>query len=86
MSQTRVNVIKEAFKKMDKTGDGIITMEDLKQAYSVRSHPKFQSGEETEEQIFKKFLANFEKDDTRDGKVGLEGHALYNLNNPEAMF
>lgn len=69
MSQTRVKVIKEAFMKMDKTGDGVITSEDLKQSYCVRSHPRYQSGEETEEQIFKKFLANFEKENSRDGKV-----------------
>lgn len=69
MSQTRMKVVKEAFKKMDKNGDGVITGADLKQNYSVRFNPRFQSGEETEEQIFNKFLANFEKDGTRDGKV-----------------
>lgn len=30
MSDTRIKVITEAFQKADKTGDGIITVEDLK--------------------------------------------------------
>lgn len=30
MSQSRINIINEAFKKLDKTGDGVITVDDLK--------------------------------------------------------
>ena len=30
MSQTRKNVILEAYKKLDKSGDGMLTVEDLK--------------------------------------------------------
>lgn len=32
MSQSRQNIIGEAFKKLDKTGDGVITKDDLKYA------------------------------------------------------
>ena len=34
MSETRIKVITEAFDKADKTGDGVITVEDLK----VKTH------------------------------------------------
>lgn len=68
MSQSRIRVIEEAFKKLDKSGDGIITVEDLRSVYNVKSNPLYISGEETEEGILKRFLANFEQDNA-DGKV-----------------
>ena len=30
MSEGRKRIVKEAFKKLDRTGDGVITMDDLK--------------------------------------------------------
>ena len=42
---------------MDKDGSGVINMDDLKGTYTVDKHPKFKSGEMTEDQILHEFLA-----------------------------
>lgn len=56
---------------MDKTGDNEITIDDLKNVYNVKSHPRYISGEEGEEVIMQKFLNNFEQDATKDGHVSI---------------
>ncbi|KAK4027164.1 hypothetical protein OUZ56_016176 [Daphnia magna] len=70
MSDGRKRVIADALKKLDRTGDGIVTLEDLiNGVYNVKHNPRYLSGEETEEQILKKFLANFESNGSIDGMV-----------------
>lgn len=75
MSQARKEVVMQAFRKLDKTGDGVITIEDLRGVYNAKSHPKYQNGEWTEEQVFRKFLDNFDSPYDKDGQVnpGLQG-------------
>ncbi|KHJ44085.1 EF hand [Trichuris suis] len=60
MSQSRLNIISMAFKKLDKNGSGVITASDMKGVYSVLGHPKYVTGEATEEDIFNEFLKTFE--------------------------
>ncbi|XP_060792078.1 calcyphosine-like b [Neoarius graeffei] len=77
MSNARKEVIMQAFRKLDRTGDGVITIEDLRGVYNVKHHPKYQNGEWTEEQIFRKFLDSFDSPDDKDGKVTKEEFVNY---------
>uniref|UniRef100_A0A915PTI7 EF-hand domain-containing protein n=1 Tax=Setaria digitata TaxID=48799 RepID=A0A915PTI7_9BILA len=69
MSKARLTLVDAAFKKLDKTGDGIITVDDMKGVYHAERHPQYLSGEKSRDDIFKKFLDNFEMDGHVDGKV-----------------
>ena len=83
MSQTRKSLIWKAFDKLDKTGDGIITVEDLKGVYSVKKHPKYLNGEWTEDQCLRTFLDSFDSQD-KDGKVSNKNIILTQRNYSEA--
>ncbi|XP_061119337.1 calcyphosine-like b isoform X1 [Conger conger] len=77
MSNARKEVIMQAFRKLDKTGDGVITIDDLKGVYNAKCHPKYQNGEWTEEQVFRKFLDSFDSPYDKDGQVTLEEFMNY---------
>lgn len=67
LNDCRLNVINMAYDKMDVTGDGEVTYHDLKKTYNVRSHPSFINGDSSENEIFKLWLAKFERNVSTDG-------------------
>ena len=69
MNNGRRQLIILAFRKLDKTGDGVVTVEDLRNVYNVKNHPKYKSGEWTEDQCLREFLDSFDSPDDKDGKV-----------------
>ena len=69
MSNSRKALIIKAFKKLDKTGDNEVTVQDLKGVYNVKKHPKYLSGEWNEDQCLDEFLKSFDTPNHYDGKV-----------------
>ena len=61
-------IIDKAYLKFDKNCDGQITAKDLKGVYDASMHPKVQSGEYSEEQVFMEFLSCF-GDVNKDGII-----------------
>ncbi|XP_068423089.1 calcyphosine-like b [Clinocottus analis] len=77
MSKARKEVIMEAFRKLDKTADGVITIEDLRGVYNAKYHPKYRNGEWSEDQVFRLFLDSFDSPYDKDGKVTKEEFINY---------
>ncbi|XP_041975361.1 calcyphosin-like protein [Aricia agestis] len=77
MHDSRRAIVEQAFRKLDKSDDGIVSVEDLRAVYSPEAHSRYISGEETADEIFNKFLVNFETDGIVDGKVTLEEFMNY---------
>ncbi|XP_042895751.1 calcyphosin-like protein isoform X2 [Parasteatoda tepidariorum] len=69
LSEERLEVIGRAFSKMDNTGDGSVTLDDLRGVYSAKQHPDVIDGKKTEEEVLLKFLSNFDSPNNSDGKV-----------------
>ena len=76
MSKNRVDLIKKAFAKMDVTGDGVVTVEDVQKVYDVSQHEKYKSGEWTKKQCFQEFLKTFDVGE-RDNVVTFEEFLNY---------
>merc|ERR1711979_6845 len=78
LNDSRLKIVKEAFKKADRTGDGVIDAKDLKRVYKVTEHPKYKNGQWDEHKVFEEFLKTFEKDESkRDGRVTEEEFINY---------
>ena len=63
-------MVLKAFAMMDKTGDGIITIQDVVNIYDVSKNPDFISGRASKDQILTTFITQFEgARGDRDGKI-----------------
>lgn len=60
LNQFRTDIVLKAFKQLDRTGDGLLTIDDIKGAYSAACHPDVKSGKRTEDEVLSEFLETFE--------------------------
>merc|ERR1712060_261089 len=68
LSERRINLIKMAYKKLDRDHSGVVDLNDICNQYDVSFHPKFKSGEMSKNDILNEFLAQWDTN-VRDGKV-----------------
>lgn len=61
LNANRLRLIEMAFSKLDKNGDGKVTVENLKSGFNVGSHPDYQNGDMSKEELVKVFLDRFEQ-------------------------
>lgn len=75
MSESRKNLVIQAFRKIDKSGDGVLQLEDVKGVYNASNHPDVKAGKKTEDEILGEFLSTFETHHSvMKGGVGLDGN------------
>ncbi|GMH63836.1 hypothetical protein TrLO_g596 [Triparma laevis f. longispina] len=72
MSDRRKRLVNLAFDVVDKTGDGSVTVEDLKEVYDTSNHPGILDGSTTAEEVLSHFVDTWDQsgpDGTKDGVV-----------------
>jgi hypothetical protein len=60
MNEARTQLVLNAFATLDKTGDGILSVEDIKGVYNAANHPDVRMGKKTEDEVLGEFLSTFE--------------------------
>ena len=60
MNMARKKITAQAFKKLDKDGNGWIDINDVRGVYNAKKHPDVIQGKKTEDQILQEFLSTFE--------------------------
>lgn len=71
MNQRRTDLVKMAYRKLDRDGSGIVDLRDIGQAYDVTMHPKFKTGEMSKNDILVEFMAQWDTN-VRDNKVTVD--------------
>ena len=68
MSQKRVLILKEAFKKLDIDKGGQIEISEIKSQFNAKNDKDVKSGEKTEEEVYTEFVDTFQMN--HDNRVG----------------
>ena len=60
MNDARKALVKRAFVKLDRNGNGIVELDDIKGVYNASHHPDVRAGKKTEDEVLGEFLDTFE--------------------------
>lgn len=68
MAKRRIMIVKEAFSRLDRTGDGRVLLDDFTTAYDASHHPEVVSGRMSEEEAVQELMEVYERGNS-DGEV-----------------
>jgi len=60
LNHTRLNIVEQAFKKLDADNNGYIELADIRDLYRADRHPDVLTGKRTADQVLVEFLETFE--------------------------
>lgn len=60
LNDFRRQLVERAFAKLDRTGNGIVEIDDLVGTYNASKHPAVIEGRKTQEQVLGEFLETFQ--------------------------
>lgn len=75
LPEGRLKIVKQAFSRADRGGDGAVTVEDLARLADVSKHPDVVMGGRTERQVLEGFLSAWDR--VPDGRVTLDEFVDY---------
>lgn len=61
LSKFRSAIVIKAFKAIDRSGDGVLDLDDIKQSYNAKFHPDVKAGKRNEDEVLREFLETFEQ-------------------------
>lgn len=79
LNKRRASMVMQAFAQFDKSGNGVVDWQDLKENFDAEFHPDVRSGKKTQRQAIMQWLAVFEGH-VKDGKVTKEEFLDYYAN------
>ena len=83
MSAYRKALVKRAFDKLDRNGNGTVELDDVKGVYNAKQHPDVKAGKKTEDEVLGEFIDTFEVHHSlknpadRDGRISLKEFVEY---------
>ena len=75
MNEARLQVVKQAYEKLDKNHDGHVTLEDIAGLYDATQNSDVRAGRASPEEIFNTFMSSWDR--SKDGIVTFDEFADY---------
>ena len=80
LDERRLALVKDAFKRIDRDGSGLVDVQEIAGIYDASKHPEVIAGRMTPEQVFREFLDTFDVGGVYDGKVTEQEFVNYYTN------